>query len=152
MTTATVEARETGRTPWSLWAVGVAGLLWNGFGGYDYMMTQTRGAAYLREMGFTEAQTAYFLAMPAWMEAVWAIGVWGGVLGTVLLLVRSRFAVHAFAASLAGLLVSLLYTYLLSDGLSVMGPGSLGMNAVVLAGCLFFLWYAARQAKRGVLR
>jgi hypothetical protein len=40
--------------------------------------------------------------MPAWMTGVWAIGVWGALAGSVLLLLRSKWAVHVFAASLAG--------------------------------------------------
>lgn len=151
MTAATASV-PAGRTPWHLWAVGAIGLFWNGFGAYDYVMTNTGGVEYLRRMGFTEAQAEYFLAMPAWATAVWAVGVWGGVLGAVLLLARSRFAVHAYLASLAAFLLSLFYTFVLSDGLEVMGTSSLGMNAVVLAGCVFFAWYASRASRRGLLR
>ena len=35
----------TTSTPSRLWAVGVVALLWNGYGGYDYVMTQTRNEA-----------------------------------------------------------------------------------------------------------
>ena len=90
----------TTATPWHLWAVGMLALLWNGFGGYDYVMTQTNNAAYLAQ--FTPEQRAYFDSFPMWMEAIWAIGVWGGVLGSVLLLMRSKWAFHAFVASLIG--------------------------------------------------
>lgn len=69
----------TVRTPWHLWAVGALALVWNGYGGFDYVMTQTQNAAYLAQ--FTEAQRAYFESFPMWMEAVWAIGVWGGRAG-----------------------------------------------------------------------
>ena len=140
------------RTPWHLWAVGALGVLWNGFGGYDYLMSQIGGEAYLRDFGMTAPQIAYFMAMPAWMIAVWAIGVWGSVLGTVLLLFRSRWALHSFVVSLAGLLLSLVYTHLLSDGGQVMGMQGAVMNAVITAGCLFFVWYAWAMTQRGVLR
>jgi hypothetical protein len=36
----------------------------------------------------------------------WALGVWGALAGSMLLLLRSRRAVTAFAASLVGLAVS----------------------------------------------
>jgi hypothetical protein len=140
------------RAPWTLWAVGVISLLWNGFGGYDYVMTQTRGEAYMTQMGMGEAQIAAFNAMPAWMSAVWAIGVWGGVLGSVLLLARSRWAVHAFAASLGAVLVSLVYYYGLSDVAQVMGQPMVVMNILITVGALFFLWYSWTMAKRGALR
>src|SRR3712207_1087839 len=98
--TAQADRLPASRTPWHLWLVGVLSLLWNGFGAYDYLMTNTQGDAYLRSMGLTEAQMAYYDAMPAWMTAVWAIGVWGATLGSVLLLLRRRWAVPVFTASL----------------------------------------------------
>jgi ribose/xylose/arabinose/galactoside ABC-type transport system permease subunit len=150
MTTAT----DTPRTgaPWHFWLVAVISVLWNSYGGYDYAMSQLKGDAYYQQMHMTEAQIAYMHAYPVWMVAVWAIGVWGAVLGSLLLLLRSRYAVPAFVASLAGFLVSLVYTYLLSDGSKVMGQSGMIMQLVILAGCLFFLWYAQLMAKRGVLR
>ncbi len=139
-------------TPWHLWVVGTLGLIWNGFGVFDYSMTKMGGATYLRDFGMTEPQIAYIAAMPAWTTAVWALGVWGAFAGTVLLLLRSRFAVPLFALSLAGFLASLVYSYLLSNGSSIM-PESTGiMNLVILSGCLFFLFYSRAMAKRGVLR
>ena len=29
------------RTPWHVWLVGVLSLLWNAYGGYDFIMTNT---------------------------------------------------------------------------------------------------------------
>lgn len=140
------------RAPWHLWPVSGVGLLWNGFGAYDYLMTQTQGEAYLRGMGMTDAQVGYFFGLPAWLTVPWAIGVWCAVLGTVLLLMRMALAAPTFAASLAGLLVSLVYTYGLSEGGEAMGASGLVMNLVILAGCLFFVWYAWSMRKAGVLR
>ena len=148
----TVDDAPRAGAPWHLWAVGVLGLLWNSFGAYDYFCSHTKGDAYMRQMGMTEPQIAYFHAMPAWMTAVWAVGVWGAVLGTILLLFRSRWAFHVYVASLVGFLLSLVYAYLLSDGASVMGQQTSIMNLVILAGCLFFVWYSRLMAKRGVLR
>jgi len=153
MTTATNDAGAArSATPWHLWVVGLVALLWNGFGGYDYVMTRLQGDAYMRSAGMTDAQIAHFNAMPAWMGAVWAIGVWGGVLGAVLLLARSKWALHAFVASLAAFVVSLIYNYALSDGAAVMGQSVMIMQFVILASCLLFAWYSWTMGKRGVLR
>ena len=140
------------RTPWHLWAVGVLALLWNGYGAYDYVMTNTKGEGYLRGMGFTDAQIAYFDAMPAWMTAVWAIGVWGGLLGAILLLVRRKLAYPVFAVSFVTILISMVYSYALSDGAEVMGTSYSIMSAVVALIGLGELLYARAMAKRGVLR
>lgn len=140
-------------TPWHHWLVSLLAIVWNGFGALDYSMTQLKGEAWLRQMNMTDAQIAYMNSMPSWTYAVWAIGVWGGVLGGLLLLLRSRHAVPVFAISLIAFVVSLIYSYLLSNGAEVMGgPQTYVMNLVIFAGCLFFLWYARRAAARGTLR
>src|SRR5690606_17681300 len=151
MTEAMTEPK-AGDVPWHLWVVGIIALLWNGFGAYDYLMTQIGGVGYLTSMGMTQPQIDYFLAMPAWMSAVWAIGVWGALLGSILLLLRLRWAVWAFAASLAAVAVSIVYAYLLSNGAEVMGTGPAIMNFVIFIAAIGFLVYAARMKKAGVLR
>jgi len=62
-----------------------------------------------------------------------------------------RWALHAFIASLAGLLASLVYTFGLSNGAEVMG-GQTPIQFVILAVCLFLVWYAWTAARRGWLR
>ena len=140
------------RAPWHLWLVAVIGVFWNGFGAYDYSMSKLQGDAYLRSSGMTDPQIVYFHAMPAWVTVFWALGVWGAIAGTLLLFARSKLATPVFAISLLGLLGSLVHTHLLSNGREVMGQQVLILNGVLLAGCVFFLWYAARMAKAGVLR
>ncbi len=142
---------ENPRTPWHLWVVGLVGVPWNGYGAYDYVMTQMGGEEFLRSYGMNDAQIAYFNAIPAWMTAVWAIGVWGGVLGTALLLLRRKWALHVFVGSFIAFLLSLVYTYLLSNGGEVMADGKI-LSAVITAGCIFFIGYAYAMAQRGVLR
>lgn len=138
------------RTPWHLWGLGGLSLPWNAFGCWDYLMTQTKGAEHLRQFGFTDVQVDYMLSAPPWAMAVWALGVWPSLLGSVLLLLRSRFAFHAFAVSAIFFGVSLVYQYVMSPGLKVMGFSPM---SVVIAGLLgFFIWYARATAKAGVLR
>ena len=140
------------RAPWHFWLVAVIAILWNGFGAYDYVMSHSQGDAYYASMGMTPAQIAYAHAMPAWVVAAWAFGVWGAVAGSVLLLLRSRWALHAFVVSLLGLLASLVYSQILTSARDIMGTTAMIMNVVVLAGCLFFVWYARMMAARGTLR
>ena len=149
--TTTLDAPRAG-APWHFWVVAGLGLIWNAFGAYDYLMSMTAGDAYLRQAGMTGPQIAFYHAMPAWAFGVWAVGVWSAVLGSILLVVRSRWAVQAFLLSLAGIALSLIYSHLLSSGSQVMGMRGEVMNAVIAAGGLFLAWYAWRMAKSGVLR
>jgi hypothetical protein len=149
--TATADAPRAS-APWHYWVVTVLAIAWNAFGAYDYFMTKTGGDAYLKKMGENDVQIAHMHAYPVWMTADWAIGVWGALLGSLLLLARTRYAFHVFVASLAAFLVMLVYTYGLSDGGKVMGQQGMIFNGVILALCVFFAWYSRAMAKRGVLR
>ncbi len=139
------------RTPVHLWIVAVLATIWNGFGCFDYLMTQTRNEQYLAH--FTDPQRAYFDSFPIWMEAAWACGVWGGLLGSLLLLARSRFAVAAFAVSLAGLAISTVYQYVLKSPPAEMMTGAMiVMNLVLWAVAIGLLLYAMRMRAAKVLR
>lgn len=140
-----------GRTPVHLWIVGALATIWNAFGCFDYLMTQTRNEQYLAN--FTDPQRVYFDSFPMWMEATWALGVWGGLAGSLLLLARSRYAVAAFAVSLAGLAVSTVYQYVLSSPPPDMTTGPMvAMNLAIWAVAIGLLVYAMRMRRRGVLR
>ncbi|GAA0622154.1 hypothetical protein GCM10009422_17610 [Brevundimonas kwangchunensis] len=144
----------TVKTPWHLWVVGVVSLLWNGFGAFDFIQTTTRGEAYMREAGFDQAMIDYFMAMPNWMYGPWILGVWGAVLGSILLLMRNKLAVWAFAASVLGALISLIYGKAINPpppppaGMEMMGY----MPFVIMVIALFLLWYAWSMKRKGVLR
>lgn len=142
---------DTKSVPWHLWVVGVIALLWNGYGGYDYLMTMTQGESYMASMGYTAEQITYYAGMPSWMAADWAFGVWGGVLAAVLLLLRVKWAYHVFVVSLAALLISVIYTFFLSDGAAIAGQMGMIMNAVLVVMALFFVWYSFRMKTVGVL-
>lgn len=139
------------RTPWHLWVVGVLAALWNGFGCFDYFMTQTRRDEWFAQVGMTEAQLAYFNTMPAWTHAAWAIGVWGGLLGAVLLLLRRKWALPVFVVSFLGWAAGAVYAFALSDGMEAMGS-MWPMQIVIGAACVFFIWYAWMLGKKAVLR
>lgn len=138
--------------PVHLWIVGLGALLWNSFGAFDFTMTNLRGAEYLQAMNMPPEMMRLIDAFPVWATVAWACGVWGAMLGAALLLLRSRYAVHAFALSLAGLAVSSAYQATLDMPESMRNAGMLMMNVVIWAGALFFLWYAVRMRKAGVLR
>jgi hypothetical protein len=136
------------KTPWHLWLVGVLSLLWNGFGATDLTMTLVAREFWFKAMGMTVAQVAQFDALPGWMWVAWAFGVYGAIAGSVLLLLRRRWALQAFGLSLLGAVASLIYQAFLA------GPGGSGpiLPAVIVVIAALLLWYAFAMGKRGVLR
>ena len=152
-TVSTGDAGHDRAVPIHLWIVGALALLWNAFGGYDYVMTRTKNVDYLASMmpQVDPATTlAYIDSMPLLSSAGWALGVWGGLLGAVLLLMRSRHAVPVFLVSLLGAVVTF--------GLQFFGPvrppealASPTMPIVITLISLGLFLYARTMRQRGVL-
>ncbi len=140
------------KTPWHVWLVGVIALLFNSIGVFDFVMSMAQGAKYQASAGMTPDQIAHYQQMPAWMTVVWAVGVFGAFLASILLLLRRQQALPVFIGSLAAFLVSLFYTYVLTNGGAVMGQ-QMAITSAVIAGLLvFFSGYCRYMTLRGVLR
>ena len=145
-----LQATRTVPTPWHLWVIGAIAVLWNAMGAFDYVMTETRNAAYMS--AFTPEQLAFFYGFPAWVIAAWAIAVWGGILGALLLLLRRRLAVWVFLVSLVAMVVTTIHNYVLSDGLEIFADaGSQAFTAVIFVIALGLFIYSRAMHNRGVL-
>lgn len=139
----------TSKAPVHLWIVGVLSLLWNAIGAFDYTATQMKLEFYMNQ--FTPGQLEYFYGFPSWVDASWAIAVWGALLGSLALLVRKAFAVWLFGVSILGMAATAVYTFILTDSSGVMGEGAMVFTAVIWAIALFLYFYASAMAKRRVL-
>lgn len=138
------------RVPRHLWIVGVLAVLWNAIGALDYAATQFRYQPYMSQ--FSPEQLEYFYGFPAWATSAWAIAVWSAVIASLGLLLRRSWAAGLFGLSIAAMLVTALYNFVLSDGLAMLGTGGAVFTAVIwlIAFALFF--YARKMAAKGVLR
>jgi hypothetical protein len=90
--------------------------------------------------------------MPRWVNVVFAFEVFGGALGSVGLLLRKKWALPFFAASLLGVLSQTFYIYFLSDAISTMGTAALVMPLVAILIGLGMIWLAKSAISRGWLR
>lgn len=143
-------AAET-RTPTHLWIVGILALIWSALGCFDYLMTVTANETYLAKM--PADQIAYMDSLPKWLTAMWAIGVWGGLVGAALLLMRSRYAVTAFGLSLIGAVVGLGYQLFMTQQPASMKTGAMAvMPWVIILICAFLFWYSWSAQKKALLR
>jgi hypothetical protein len=138
------------KAPWHLWVVGLLALPWNGMGAWDYLMTQTQNEAYMGN--FTPEQLDFFYGFPAWLVAFWAIAVWGGVLGAVLLLLRKGLAAPVLLVSFLCMFVTAIRNFGFADGATIMGSTGAIFSAVIFVFSLFLVFYSRAMKKQGVLR
>ncbi len=146
-----------GKTPIHLWIVGGLATVWNAFGCFDYFMTRTRGAAHIKSMMPDvdgAAYMAYIDSFPIWASAGWAIGVWFGLAGCVLLLLRRGLAVPTLFLSMLGAVVGLGYQIAKPpSGVAGMGDGAnVFVPIAIMAVTVGLFIYARAMRIRGVLR
>jgi hypothetical protein len=146
----------TAKAPAHLWIVGALALLWNGFGAYDYVMTRTKGAAYVESMmpGTDGAAfMAYVDSFPIWASFGWGLGVWMGLAGSITLLMRHRLAVIAFGLSLAGAILGIGYQLMRPANLPGMDSGFNAMMPylIILIALALYL-YSRALLRKGLLR
>jgi hypothetical protein len=88
------------RAPLWLSIAALGGVAWNLFGAVQFAGSATATAESLMASGLTPEQAAVMTGYPAWMTLAFAIGVAGGLVGSVLLLLRRPLAQPLLAASL----------------------------------------------------
>ncbi len=90
--------RTTGDVRWSLWAVGIIAVVWNAMGCINFLSQMDAEAV----AAMPEAYRTLVEGRPAWATVAFAVAVFGGVAGGVLLLLKSSAAYPVFVASLLG--------------------------------------------------
>ena len=146
-----VQGTKTPGRPWHLWLIGIIGGLWSAMGVMSFMLTRMNVEAVMSR--FPPQQREYFESFPLWAVAFWAIGVFGGVLGCLLLLLRNRLAFHVLLASVIGTIVTNLGGLFLLGGMEVMGGTSgLGFTVIPIVLAAFLAYYAHAMGKKRVPR
>ena len=134
------------KTPWHLWVVGVFLLLWQALASFDFVATVARFEPYLS--GYPEDVLEYYYNAPLWMYAMWGIAAFGGLIGSILLLMRKKSAVPAFGLAW---LCSLAAVFWQSVNPAPEGGGEPEFMIIVIIVALLLLLYMGWMQRRRVL-
>ena len=124
----------------SFWVISVIALLWNLMGVNAYIQQAFKTDSF--KAMYNEEQLKMIAEAPAWATAAFAIAVFGGLLGCILLLRRKQIAKTVFIVSLIGILVQMYYNFFVIDSIAVYGPGAMAMPIMVILFAVFLIWYA----------
>ena len=140
------------RTPWHIWVVGILATLWNAGGAWNYTALKLQISSVLDQM--TEPQIDFFMSMPAWATATWALAVWGAVIGSILILMRRAMAFPVLVISFVSMLITTVHNFLLADVpmTDIMPPGAALFSVAIFVVSLLLIWYAKVQRDAGRLR
>lgn len=141
------EIHESRDVPGWFWAVAVLALLFELLGCVMYYTQVSADPASL-----PIDQKAMWDATPMWMVAAYAIAVWVGLAGAVLLLLRHRHAVPVLLVSLIAVVVQF-GGILIVPELRDMVPPSAYAGPIGIAVIAYAIWHFARLSRdRGWLR
>lgn len=137
------------KTPVWFTVVAVLALLWNLLGCIAFFSDLRLSPDDLAKL--PAAQQALYAARPVWAVAASGMAVFGGVLGSIGLLLRRKWAFPVFVLSLLGILIQDLALFVLADGASLAGPVAVVMQVVVLAIGLGLVLLSRKWTARGWL-
>ncbi len=132
------------------WIVSAIALLWNLMGVMAYIAQVTMSPEALQAL--PENERALYESAPAWATGAFAIAVWGGALGSVLLLLRRKLATSVLIVSFIGIIVQMVHSFGIANSIEVYGPGGLIMPIMVLFIGAGLIWFSRKASTNGWLK
>jgi hypothetical protein len=127
---------------WSFWVIGAVTLIWNVMGCINYVMQMNPDML----AAYRESERAIIEGRPTWATGAFAIAVFGGAIGCLLLLLRKSSAIYLFMASLLGVIVTTIHT--LGVGIDF-GIGEIvGIILMPVLVAAYLIWYSKRAERK----
>ena len=131
-------------------ATAIFGILWNAFGVYQFANSFTEAGRAAMTASMTPAQAQAYASLPGWVSVVFAVGVIGGLLGTIALALNRRIAVPVLVASFIA--YGLLFAGDMVHGVFDGAPDQLIVLSFVVLIAAAMLWTSWLTVRRGLLR
>jgi hypothetical protein len=132
------------KPPTWFWIISIIAFIWNLMGVIAYITQVTMSLEAMEAL--PEAQRTLYENTPAWATGAFAIAVWGGALGCLLLILRKALATPVLLLSLVGIMVQMYHAFFISNSIEVFGPGGMIMPIMVVLIALFLVLFS-RSAK-----
>lgn len=126
--------------------VAIVAVLWDSMGVWAYIDTMTLSAEDLMKM--PEAERSIHNATPAWANGAFAIAVFGGFIGSLLLLLKKSLALPILIVSLIAVLVQMYNAFFIMDSIAVFGPGGMIMPIMIIVIAALLVWMAYMAKKK----
>jgi len=118
----------------------ILAIIWNAMGVLAYISTVTMSAESLLEL--PAAQQKIHIETPAWANGAFAIAVFAGLLGCLLLLAKNTLALPVLIVSFIAIIVQMYNAFFIMDSFAVFGPGGTIMPIMVIVVAALLIWLA----------
>ncbi len=136
------------KLPVWFWIIAAA-LLWNLIGVAAYVGDVTLSEDALSKL--PEAQQSLRSDTPAWLTGVYAIAVFSGAVGSILLLLRKSLATPILVISLAAIVVQMGYVLFGTNAIGALGASAAIFPVIVMVIGALLVWFSAQAKNKGWL-
>lgn len=137
------------KPPALFWVISIVALLWFVMGSLAYITSHSYTAEMLIPI-YGEEGTRIILERPSWQVAVWAMAVFGGLIGSIGLLLRKTWSKFLFMASLIGALAYDVWAF--TSGYFAHSTGFdkfIFLMAVIMPA--FLIWFCAKKTAKDIV-
>ncbi len=134
------------RKPTNLfWLISTLALIWNLIGIFNYLTQAFMTDEILASLPLD--QQLMYQEVPAWVTAAFALAVFSGTIGAVLMLLKKKIATTFFILSFIGIISQMTYGLLLDENTDSYGPMGLLMPFMIISIGGYLIWYSKKAAE-----
>ena len=124
------------------WVISSIALVWNLMGVFNYLDQAFMTDKVLETL--PKEQQILYQDVPAWVTAAFAIAVFSGTLGSLLLLLKKKIASTFFIISFLGIMGQMSYGLLIDQNSDSYGPMGIAMPIMIIAFGGYLIWYSRK--------
>ena len=124
------------------WVISSIALVWNLMGVFNYLDQAFMTDKVLETL--PKEQQILYQDVPAWVTAAFAIAVFSGTLGSLLLLLKKKIATTFFTISFLGIMGQMSYGLLIDQNSESFGPMGIAMPIMIIAFGGYLIWYSRK--------
>jgi len=124
------------------WVISSIALVWNLMGVFNYLDQAFMTDKILETL--PKEQQILYQDVPAWVTAAFAIAVFSGTLGSLLLLLKKKIATTFFIISFFGIVGQMSYGLLIDQNSDSYGPMGIALPIIIIAFGGYLIWYSRK--------
>lgn len=127
------------------WLISTLALIWNLIGVFNYLTQAFMTDEILASL--PQDQQLIYQEVPAWVTAAFAIAVFSGTLGALLMLLKKKIATTFFILSFIGIISQMSHGLLINENTDSYGPMGLIMPFMIISIGGYLIWYSKKAAE-----